>query len=93
MAEYIYRKGLNDRLKDFSKWCRDGRKEGVDFVLDAVLPDMPSADVVQRTEVAREIFAEIEECIGKFDSEYNRFLLIKRDDLAELKKKYTEEQI
>ena len=45
MAEYIDREALKERLEDFSKWCRDGRKQGVDFVLDCPLPDMPTADV------------------------------------------------
>lgn len=46
MAEYIDREKLKERLEDFSKWCRDGRKQGVDFVLDCPLPDIPTEDVV-----------------------------------------------
>ncbi len=45
--EYIERRKLKERLEDFSQWCRDGRKQGVDFVLDGVLPDMLAADVVE----------------------------------------------
>lgn len=45
--EYIERDALKERLKDFSEWCRDGRKQGVDFVLDCSLPNMPAADVVE----------------------------------------------
>lgn len=45
--EYIERGALEERLKDFSEWCRDGRKQGVDFVLDCSLPNMPAADVVE----------------------------------------------
>ena len=45
--EYIEREALKKRLEDFSKWCKDGRKQGVDFVLDCPLPDMPAADVVE----------------------------------------------
>ena len=47
MAEYIERGALRKRLEDFSEWCRDGRKEGVDFVLDRPLPNTPAADVVE----------------------------------------------
>lgn len=31
---------LKDELEDFSNWCKDGRKEGVDFVLDCVIPNL-----------------------------------------------------
>lgn len=34
MARFIDADALKERLEDFSKWCRDGRKQGVDFVLD-----------------------------------------------------------
>ena len=51
MARYIDADELKDRLEDFSKWCRDGRKQGVDFVLDCPLPNMPPADVAPRAEV------------------------------------------
>ena len=53
MARYIDADALTERLQDFSKWCRDGRKQGVDFVLDCPLPDMPTADVVPKREVER----------------------------------------
>ena len=45
MARYIDANALQKRLQDFSDWCRDGRKQGVDFVLDCPLPDIPTADV------------------------------------------------
>ena len=50
MARYIDADALKERLEDFSKWCRDGRKQGVDFVLDCPLPNMPTADVAPRAE-------------------------------------------
>lgn len=31
---------LKDELEGFSNWCKDGRKEGVDFVLDCVIPNL-----------------------------------------------------
>lgn len=45
--EYIERRAFAERLRNFSEWCRDGRKQGVDFVLDCPLPNMPAADVVE----------------------------------------------
>ena len=45
MARYIDVEVLKSRLEDFSRWCKDGRKEGVDFVIDCHLPDIPTADV------------------------------------------------
>lgn len=45
MPRYIDAEVLKSRLEDFSRWCKDGRKEGVDFVLDCPLPDIPTADV------------------------------------------------
>lgn len=51
MSRYIDADALKERLEDFSKWCRDGRKQGVDFVLDCPLPNMPTADVAPRAEV------------------------------------------
>ena len=53
MERYIDADALKERLEDFSKWCKDGRKQGVDFVLDCPLPDMPTADVVPKSEVER----------------------------------------
>jgi hypothetical protein len=50
MARYIDADALKERLEDFSKWCRDGRKQGVDFVLDCPLPNIPTADVAPRAE-------------------------------------------
>lgn len=45
MTEYISRQEAIDRLQDFCDWCRDGRKQGADFVLDCIIPNLPSADV------------------------------------------------
>lgn len=56
MARYIDADALKERLEDFSKWCRDGRKQGVDFVLDCPLPNMPTADVAPRAEVDELIY-------------------------------------
>lgn len=45
MPRYIDADKLEKRLTDFSNWCRDDRKDGVDFVLKGILPDFPTADV------------------------------------------------
>ena len=47
MSDLIERDALIKRLTDFSKWCRDERKQGVDFVLDCPLPDMRAVDAVE----------------------------------------------
>lgn len=33
MARYIDADARKEHLEDFSKWCKDGRKQGVDFWL------------------------------------------------------------
>ena len=42
MRKYIDAEEIKAKLQDFSDWCRDGRKQGVDFVLDCVLPNLQS---------------------------------------------------
>lgn len=88
MARYIDADALKERLEDFSKWCKDGRKQGVDFVLDCPLPNMPTADVAPRAEVAREIFAEIKEK-GRFSDPCVQHIVLSFDELAEIERKYT----
>lgn len=53
--EYIDRNALFKRLDDFTKWCKDGRKEGVDFVLDCILPNINNAVVVPKTDTRRKM--------------------------------------
>ena len=52
MRKYIDAEELKAKLQDFSEWCRDGRKQGVDFVLYFVLPDMQrkNTDKLKRVE-------------------------------------------
>ena len=33
------------QLDDFCKWCKDGRLQGAEFVLDCFLPNFPSAEL------------------------------------------------
>lgn len=80
--EYINRELLENALEDENK--------NGNFVFTAnwimeIIDNIPTADVVPKSEVAREIFEEIES-IGKVD---NGVFLYHRE-LAELKKKYTE---
>lgn len=52
-----------------------------------------TADVVPKSEVAREIFAEIETCMKNFEDDDDGYLLKKCEFeffMRELKKKYTE---
>ena len=93
MARYIDADALKERLEDFSKWCRDGRKQGVDFVLDCPLPNMPNADVAPRAELAREIFWEVDKLLLSItiDEEAEEsFVGLDFDKYIALKKKYTE---
>lgn len=46
MARLIDADALMKELKDFCDWCRDGRKQGTDFVLDCVIPNAPTIDAV-----------------------------------------------
>lgn len=88
MARYIDADALKERLEDFSKWCKDGRKQGVDFVLDCPLPDMPTADVAPRAEVAREILANIRDK-GGFNDPFVEYICLSYDELIALERKYT----
>lgn len=45
MARYKDAEKLEQRLRDFSDWCRDNRKDGVDLVLNCMLADIPTVDV------------------------------------------------
>ena len=45
MSRYIDAEELKEQLQNFSKWCRDGRKHAVDFIVDCILPNMLIADV------------------------------------------------
>ena len=99
MPRYIDADVLKERLEDFSKWCRDGRKQGVDFVLDCPLPDIPTADVVPRSEVekakqevAREIIHEFKNMVINYVKDRDLLLVAFKNAVAyaeaELKKKY-----
>ena len=61
--------------------------------LDEVLSDCPTADVAPKSEVAREIFEEIDRYVIKGISVGGEHLtLFNGKNYAELKKKYTEEK-
>ena len=90
MDEYINRSILFDRLNDFTKWCKDGRKEGVDFVLDCILPNTENADVSPKKEVAKEIFEWIDNCASNLNFFTGNFE-INLGMYLDFKKRYTEE--
>lgn len=46
-GDLIDRKELAKRLQDFVNWCKDGRKQGAEFVLDCLLANVPT--VVEAT--------------------------------------------
>ena len=83
MARYIDADKLKERLEDFSRWCCDGRKEGVDFVLDCPLPAMLDEDVVPKSEV-EELQTENEELqakVAKLRKENIELLVSKETDI------------
>ena len=45
MSELISRQKVMSRLEDFCDWCKDGRLQGAEFVLDCVIPNIPSEPV------------------------------------------------
>lgn len=57
-----------------------------------IINDTPTADVAPKSEVAREIFEEIEEMLNllKIYNPYDSMLNVVGQNLVELKKKYTE---
>ena len=57
----------------------------------ALIDRQPTADVVPKSEIAREIFEEIEKYWIKSDILPDCVRLVDLDKIAELKKKYTEE--
>ena len=92
MARYIDADALKEQLEDFSKWCRDGRKQGVDFVLDCVLPNIATADVAPRSEVTREVLAKVDDLAWRHKMRGHVSMDKFHDDIEELKQKYTEDQ-
>lgn len=53
---------------------------------------LPSADVISRSEIAREIFKEINKLYAVLDDNDDIYIGSLRIDLAELEKKYTQER-
>ena len=44
MSDLISRQDVMSRLQDFCDWCKDGRLQGAEFVLDCLIPNIPSAE-------------------------------------------------
>jgi hypothetical protein len=41
---------LAESLQDFVDWCRDGRKQGVEFVLDCPLPNSAPVEAIPKAQ-------------------------------------------
>ena len=92
MARYIDADALLEKLKKLREfWGFTFTADGVDEAIDEV-EEAPDADVAPKSEVAREIFGEIDVCLEKFinDISYSSGDLIY--DIGELKEKYTEDK-
>lgn len=80
MDEYI-------KKSEAIKAIRENRSNMAIYTVKAIraIEDLPSADVVPKSEVVREIFGEIEKyyCINKFGEVYVHF-----GSIEEIKKKY-----
>lgn len=50
MSDLISRQELMTRLTEFCEWCKDGRLQGAEFVLDCLLPNTPSVEAVEGEE-------------------------------------------
>lgn len=96
MAEYIEREALIKRLLSISVIADDMYGMGINRGLERAetqIEMMPAADVVPKSEVAREIFEEIETCMKNFEDDDDGYLLKMCEFeffMRELKKKYTE---
>ena len=77
----IKRFGCIPCLTDYSEFSRN------DIPIDDALNLVHTADVAPRAEVAREIFAELEEIA---DTLYGTYSVLNTKDYYDLKKKYTE---
>lgn len=106
MERYIDADKLIAHLKDEIEGCAppfSGRANGKSIAYGTILgltmaisfaETLPTADVAPKSEVARQIFKEIEKCrvIGGRHIFGGQIMCYLKDDIDELKKKYTEEQ-
>ena len=90
MPRYIDVETALKIIDNYAKTVTADGKVVVDAIRDIVGVITPTADVVPKSEVASEIFAEIETLIdGKFSINHG-VVLMSKEDFSELKKKYTE---
>ena len=89
MARYIDADKFTERIKVSPAFRNINDGLWLQRVVIDLLNNMPTADVVPKTEFAREIFEEIEKLCDAH-LYWNNCSIIQRDDIAELKKKYTE---
>ena len=89
MARYIDATQLQAKILDASIKNKLSESREVLKIFDKMVQDMPTADVAPKSEVAREIFEEIDILVD--DWKHSRIQSIQFiAGLAELKKKYTE---
>ena len=61
-SDLISRAEVMERLQDFCNWCKDGRLQGAEFVLDCFIPNTPSVS-------AERVGVWIKSEIGKYYKE------------------------
>ena len=91
MARYIDADKLLEKAEEI-EWFNDGTGyyDLINIVHKYDVETAPTADVVPRAEVAREIFEEIREK-GKFNEPIVDYVCLSFEELAEIEKKYTRE--
>ena len=104
VVQFIDKNKIIETMQDckYSNPCNDFQR-GVNACVDIQIvgiKHMPAADVAPRSEVAREIFEEIENILDRHSISYLKvghicgehyYDGVMQFDIAELKKKYTEE--
>lgn len=60
MDDLISRAEVMNRLEAFCKWCKDGRLQGAEFVLDCLIPNTPSVSADADDRLYIKIYADDE---------------------------------
>ena len=96
VVQFIDKDEIIETMQDckYSNPCNDFQR-GVNACIDIQIvgiKHMPAADVSPKSEVAREIFEEIEKLVVSRKLRNGLIGDLLESDIAELKKKYTEEK-